>query len=858
MHKWSEVTTDLYSLDPRKLHYVKVPENHIVIDFDLKNSRGEKDLEINLEAANKWPPTYCEVSKGGQGLHLHYIYTGEPTKLDRLYSKGIEVKVFTGGSSLRRKLTRCNTIPVSTISSGLPLRKEKTNVINDKVIKNQRQMRAMIANCLMKKYDGLPGTKVSVDFIKDKILEPVYESGMPYDISDMRPDIMNFAANSTNHSDYCIKQVKKMKFKSEDKDKLANEVTDYPEKAPIVFYDVEVFPNLFVICWKKLGGKKVVRMINPTPEEVRKLYPMRLVGFNNRRYDNHIIFAAGEGYTNPELYEVSQRIINQSANAFFGLAYDLSYTDIYDFASAGNKKSLKKFEIELGIHHQELGLPWDQEVSEDMWEKVADYCCHDVEATEAVWKHLQADFAAREILVDLANKMCPEIKSTVNDTTNTLSTRIIFGNNRHPQSEFNYRDLSKPMHHMNSTIRSHMKPEVLERVYSDESFKFIEEACPGIGSSFKDSTLPYFPGYKFENGESTYRGVAASEGGYVYAEPGAYHNVALLDVASMHPSSIIAECLFGPKYTQRFKDIRDARLCVKTGDWDKLGKMLDGIFKPYISEIEDGSVKAKDLSNALKTVINSVYGLTKAGFDNPFKDPRNVDNIVAKRGALFMIDLQKYVQGLGYQVIHIKTDSIKIAIADADDSITSKVLDFGKSYGYTFELEAMYAKLCLVNKAVYIAQDMDGEWTATGDQFKVPYVFKTLFSHQKIRNADLVEVFNVKTALYLDYNESLGEDEHSYQFIGRTGAFYPIKEGCGGAELRVKRGESYYYPAGAKDRRWLEAEVVEQTDRFGDVDMTYWEQKAEEAKKAIEAYYPFEQFINGIEFMNPPEDEEAA
>ena len=34
---------------------------------------------------------------------------------------------------------------------------------------------------------------------------------------------------------------------------------------------------------------------------------------------------------------------------------------------------------------------------------------------------------------------------TVNDTTNSLSTKIIFGNNRKPQSEFNYRDLAKPV-----------------------------------------------------------------------------------------------------------------------------------------------------------------------------------------------------------------------------------------------------------------------------------------------------------------------------------------------------------------------------------------------------------------------------
>ena len=71
---------------------------------------------------------------------------------------------------------------------------------------------------------------------------------------------------------------------------------------------------------------------------------------------------------------------------------------------------------------------------------------------------------------------------------------------------------------------------------------------------------------------------------------------------------------------------------------------------------------------------------------NAFKDPRNVDNIVAKRGALFMVDLKHFVQEQGFDVAHIKTDSIKIPRATPE--IIEKVMEFGKKYGYTFEHEA--------------------------------------------------------------------------------------------------------------------------------------------------------------------------
>ena len=59
-----------------------------------------------------------------------------------------------------------------------------------------------------------------------------------------------------------------------------------------------------------------------------------------------------------------------------------------DFASAGNKKSLKKLEIEMGIHHQELGLPWDKPVPEKLTMEAVEYCKNDVIATKTFFDSL--------------------------------------------------------------------------------------------------------------------------------------------------------------------------------------------------------------------------------------------------------------------------------------------------------------------------------------------------------------------------------------------------------------------------------------------------------------------------------------
>lgn len=427
--KWDNVKTILEDLDTHRLHYVRVPENHIVIDLDIRGRDGQKSLERNLEEAAKWPPTYAELSKGGNGLHLHYIYTGDPKKLSRVYDDQIEVKIFTGKSSLRRRLSKCNRLPIASISSGLPL-KEGSKTVNFEGLKSEKALRTVIKRNLNKEY--FPNTKPSVDFIF-KALNDAYNSDLHYDVSDLLTPVMAFAAGSSNQSEYCLKLVSKMPFKSRD---ISEAVSDVD--GPLVFYDVEVFPNLFLVNWKFAGeGKNVVRMINPKPAEIEELMKHRLVGFNCRRYDNHILYARLMGYTNAQLYKLSQKIVEgKSKDVFFGEAYNVSYTDVYDFSS--KKQSLKKFEIELGIHHQELGLPWDEPVPEELWQKVAEYCDNDVIATEAVFNARQSDFLARQILADVAGM-------TVNDTTNSLTTRIIFGKNRNPQDQFNYRDLGKPV-----------------------------------------------------------------------------------------------------------------------------------------------------------------------------------------------------------------------------------------------------------------------------------------------------------------------------------------------------------------------------------------------------------------------------
>ena len=851
---WKNCKTCLKDLETKKTHYVQCPSNLIHLDFDKKDQNGEKNFLLNAKAASAYPETYAELSKGGAGIHLSYYYDGNSDDLERVIEPGIEVKVQKGDFALRRRLSKCNDRDIAHISSGLPLRTKK--VINDFALTDARHLRTRILKALRKEIE--PGfTTTCINYIEAQLLE-AQERNIAYDLMDLNTAIYSFAASSTNNKEGCLKKYYNMKLIWPEPATIDHETVPDDQKvfipnidpnAPLVFCDIEVGKNLLLVCYKEAGpDKDVVVMFNPNPVDLEELFKMRLVGFNCLSYDAPILYARYIGYTFKQCWELSQDIIVYDKRANFTRdSKNIFEIDVFDYTT--NKQSLKKWEIQLEQEgklppnsHMEMNVDWNEDIPEEVWPELAEYCKHDVIATEAVFNATQEDFKAREIMCELTDM--PLIT-----TTNQLSAAYIFGNVKEPWHEFVYPNLAKK-----------------------------------------------FPGYRYEGGKSYYNDVLIGEGGRVYAEPGIYYNVKTYDVASMHPSSIIAENGFGP-YTQKFKELMDIRIAIKHKDFDKV-KQLNPNLEQYLND----PAQAKALAFALKIVINSVYGLTAARFQNKFKDPRNVDNWVAKRGALFMESLRLKVQAMGAKVVHIKTDSIKIEKPTKE--VEDFILSYGKEWGYNFEVESIYDRICLVNDAVYIAKCSDdpcngdeaGHWTATGAQFQHPFVFKTLFSKEKVQFPDYCEQRAVKTDIWLDMNEGMEDVEpyekeldkldkqlskiidppqhefpvelvkrrnellqkiakgHNYKFVGRVGLFCPIVSGKGGGILlRKGTNGSYSSVAGTKGWRWLEAHEVKRLNYEEYIELGYFRDLASVAMETIEKFGSFDGFVNGddIPFDGP-------
>ena len=883
-YKWANVKTTLKQLDTHKLHYVKVPVQHIVIDFDIKGSDGRKDFYKNLAAANAFPPTYAELSKSGSGIHLHYIYTGgDPEELSRIFGDNVEIKVFTGNASLRRMLTKCNNIPVAELNSGLPLKEGgKKEMVDWDGYNNEKIIRTMIVRNLNKEYHKY--TTPSINYIEE-ILSQAYASGVHYDFrgdGDLQGKVYTFAQHSTNNAAYCLEVFYRMHFCSKDveeaeRNAAESDLKSERSKMPIIFLDCEIKPSykqakeegveipdyisedtpaLFLVNWKFQDDapwqfdekgkvimeghktKNVVRMINPTPQEVESLFKYRIIGFYNRNYDNHMLYARSQGYSSEELYKLSERLISGDRRAKFGAAYNISETDVYDFASV--KQGLKKWEIQFNYKHMEMNRPWDEPIPVKEWESIAAYCDNDVISTEMVFDFCHADFIAREILSALTGSQ------TLNNTTNQLTTKLIA--NGEPSIELYYTDFMTgnqygPGEKFNLPILS---------------LKEYEEQCASMDwSKVEPVNSNHFPGYCFVLDEKDgrvhnyYRGIDVGKGGYVYANPGMYSRAVTFDVASMHPHSIKELYLFG-KQTQNYVDLMNARIFIKHKDYESAKKLFNGMLAPYLTNDRD----AKTLSKALKLALNATYGQTSATYPNQLRDDRNVNNIVALRGALFMKTLQDNVEAMGYKVIHIKTDSIKIA--DPDEKITNYILNFGKDYGYDFEVEHSWKKICLVNDAVFIGMHGDddpespGIWEATGAQFQIPYVFKSLFTHEEIEFDDMCKTLSVqKGSLHLVFDN--GDD----RFVGRVGRFTPMRE-YGATLYRVDDGKQSA-AAGTKGFKWLETETVEGQRLENYIDRSYFAALCDDAIATINKFGDFEEFVSDsygvsiFDAMNPPE-----
>ncbi|MBP5729081.1 MAG: hypothetical protein J6Y48_18605, partial [Clostridia bacterium] len=119
-------------------------------------------------------------------------------------------------------------------------------------------------------------------------------------------------------------------------------------------------------------------------------------------------------------------------------------------------------------------------------------------------------------------------------------------------------------------------------------------------------------------------------------------------------------------------------------------------------------------------------------------------------------------------------------------------------------------------------------------------------SNTKLSELDIAQIIEELNDLQKDrevLNELIAKG-HNYVFIGRAGSFCPVKPGCDGGILVREKDGKFYAATGTKGYRWKEGETLKNADRMELIDMRYFESLAKTAVETIEAFGPFEQFVD--------------
>lgn len=196
------------------------------------------------------------------------------------------------------------------------------------------------------------------------------------------------------------------------------------------------------------------------------------------------------------------------------------------------------------------------------------------------------------------------------------------------------------------------------------------------------------------------------KGGISYGNPGVYHHVNKVDVASLYPSIILD------------KEIYDSHK-------DPKGHMLE-ITRIFTEERlknkaltkETGERYYNDLQSAQKIVINSIYGFMGATGLN-FNSPLNAE-YVTKCGREILNKGIDWAKNKGYSIVNADTDSFTYTSGQKICNFAEEISELNRNFTdkIVWEDDGQYESFVVIKAKNYIMRDYDGKVTTKGSGLK--------------------------------------------------------------------------------------------------------------------------------------------
>lgn len=518
----------------------------------------------------------------------------------------------------------------------------------------------------------------------------------------------------------------------------------------LIFYDLEVFEydslakfmdfdgNVIGTFWNN-RDRKVIEEPSGFEGVAELITGKVLVGFNNYNYDDKILTVMMNGSLQRIIYAHNNSIIKNGGSTV-KVDPRIKSLDTMQQISV-SYPSLKKIEGNMGrsIVESSVDFTIDRPLTDEERMETEKYCESDVRNTIEVFKLREKSyFETKEKLLDM-------LPDTINRgtarrwNTTTLSTTLLLGNKtlgewstlRIPKEFWRNPDLMIP----------------------DNVWDLWEEGVQeeNLLRKGKKLTLDAF-GCEVSMGMGGIHGAPA--------KPGRYKNIKLGDVGSMYPSIINMLGILGDA-TETYDGIRRERLRIKHTD--------------------------KVSADAMKLILNSVYGLLKSQYSKLF-NPR-ASATVCIFGQITLYTLSRWLYDAGYEVMNINTDGV--AFVD-NPKLGDMYLDIFRKWeemfkGMTLETD-VFTTWIQKNVNNYVAVTPEGKIKVKGGDINKCYTNKFFDSNDcRIVHKALVEklIHNVDP---MDTILENLDDPLLFQYVLKAGStFKGVQNAAGEWQNKVNR-----------------------------------------------------------------------